>query len=132
MKSIHIFAGPSLGFLAVQANLFIGGSLRHFYSETIPYNESDIEDICKKFSAAYGYPSHANPEAPGQILEGGEDVCKPRWPVNLLRTAKGCTGTSEFGGKKRAGNYSSHHGHRYARFRDLMKVQIQGLLAATA
>ncbi len=25
-----------------------------------------------------------------------------------------------------------HHGHRYARFRGLMKVQMQGLLAATA
>lgn len=64
--------GPGHGFPAVQANLFIEGSLSHFYPETIPYNETGIEDICKKFSAAYGYPSHANPEAPGQILEGGE------------------------------------------------------------
>jgi len=64
--------GPGHGFPAVQANLFIEGSLSHYYPETIPYNETGIEDICKKFSAAYGYPSHANPEAPGQILEGGE------------------------------------------------------------
>ncbi|MCG9711334.1 phosphoketolase family protein [Shewanella insulae] len=64
--------GPGHGFPAVQANLFMEGSLSHFYPETIPYNETGIEDICKKFSAAYGYPSHANPEAPGQILEGGE------------------------------------------------------------
>lgn len=64
--------GPGHGFPAVQANLFLEGSLSHFYPETIPYNETGIEDICKKFSAAYGYPSHANPEAPGQILEGGE------------------------------------------------------------
>lgn len=62
--------GPGHGFPAVQANLFLEGSLSHFYPETIPYNETGIEDICKKFSAAYGYPSHANPEAPGQILEG--------------------------------------------------------------
>lgn len=66
--------GPGHGFPAVQANLFLEGSLSHFYPETIPYNETGIEDICKKFSAAYGYPSHANPEAPGQILEGGGEL----------------------------------------------------------
>ncbi|RLV61439.1 phosphoketolase family protein [Parashewanella curva] len=64
--------GPGHGFPAVQANLFIEGSLSHYYPDIIPYNEDGIVDICKKFSAAYGYPSHANPEAPGQILEGGE------------------------------------------------------------
>ncbi|WP_298771332.1 phosphoketolase family protein [uncultured Shewanella sp.] len=64
--------GPGHGFPAIQANLFLEGSLSHFYPERIPYNEKGVEDICKKFSAAYGYPSHANPEAPGQILEGGE------------------------------------------------------------
>ncbi|RYV01949.1 phosphoketolase [Shewanella sp. OPT22] len=64
--------GPGHGFPAVQANLFVEGSLSHFYPEVIPYNEDGLIDICNKFSAAYGYPSHANPEAPGQILEGGE------------------------------------------------------------
>lgn len=64
--------GPGHGFPAVQANLFIEGSLSHFYPETIPYDEAGMRNICEKFSAAYGYPSHANPEAPGQILEGGE------------------------------------------------------------
>ncbi len=64
--------GPGHGFPAVQANLFVEGSLSHYYPEIIPYNEDGLIDICNKFSAAYGYPSHANPEAPGQILEGGE------------------------------------------------------------
>ncbi|SDJ36576.1 xylulose-5-phosphate/fructose-6-phosphate phosphoketolase [Ferrimonas sediminum] len=64
--------GPGHGFPAVQANLFIEGSLSHFYPDTIPYKEAGMKQICEKFSAAYGYPSHANPEAPGQILEGGE------------------------------------------------------------
>ncbi|TKB53026.1 phosphoketolase family protein [Ferrimonas aestuarii] len=64
--------GPGHGFPAVQANLFIEGSLSHFYPDTIPYAEAGMKQICEKFSAAYGYPSHANPEAPGQILEGGE------------------------------------------------------------
>ncbi|MCG9695978.1 phosphoketolase family protein [Shewanella sp. Isolate11] len=71
-RSFLYLVGPGHGFPAVQANLFMEGSLSHFYPDTIPYNETGIEDICKKFSAAYGYPSHANPEAPGQILEGGE------------------------------------------------------------
>ncbi|MCL1079633.1 phosphoketolase family protein [Parashewanella spongiae] len=64
--------GPGHGFPAVQANLFVEGSLSHYYPDVIPYNEDGLIDICNKFSAAYGYPSHANPEAPGQILEGGE------------------------------------------------------------
>ncbi len=71
-RSFIYLVGPGHGFPAVQANLFVEGSLSHFYPEVIPYNEDGLIDICNKFSAAYGYPSHANPEAPGQILEGGE------------------------------------------------------------
>lgn len=71
-RSFVYLVGPGHGFPAVQANLFMEGSLSHYYPDIIPYNEDGITDICQKFSAAYGYPSHANPEAPGQILEGGE------------------------------------------------------------
>ena len=67
-RSFVYLVGPGHGFPAVQANLFMEGSLSHYYPETIPYNEAGITDICQKFSAAYGYPSHATPEAPGQIL----------------------------------------------------------------
>ncbi len=64
--------GPGHGFPALQSNLFIEGSLTHYYPKTIPYNEKGLREICSKFSAPYGYPSHANPAAPGAILEGGE------------------------------------------------------------
>ena len=64
--------GPGHGFPAIQANLFLEKSLSKFYPEKIPYNEKGIEEICKNFSAPYGYPSHSNPAAPGAILEGGE------------------------------------------------------------
>lgn len=64
--------GPGHGFPAMQANLFVEKSLTHFYPEKIPYNEKGIVEICSKFSAPYGYPSHSNPAAPGAILEGGE------------------------------------------------------------
>jgi len=56
--------GPGHGFPAMQANLFVEGSLTHFYPKTIPYNQKGLNDICSKFSAPYGYPSHSNPGAP--------------------------------------------------------------------
>ena len=64
--------GPGHGFPAIQANLFVEKSLTKYYPEKIPYNRAGVEEICSKFSAPYGYPSHSNPAAPGAILEGGE------------------------------------------------------------
>lgn len=64
--------GPGHGFPAIQANLFVEKSLSHFYPKKIPYTKDGIKEICEKFSAPYGYPSHSNPAAPGAILEGGE------------------------------------------------------------
>ncbi len=64
--------GPGHGFPAIQANLFVEKSLTKYYPEKIPYNRIGVEEICSKFSAPYGYPSHSNPAAPGAILEGGE------------------------------------------------------------
>lgn len=63
--------GPGHGFPALQANLFIEGSLSKVYKQ-IPYNKKGLEEIIGKFSWPYGYPSHSNPGAPGVILEGGE------------------------------------------------------------
>lgn len=64
--------GPGHGFPAFQANLFIEGSLTHYYPEQIPYTRDGFAEVVRKFSMPYGYPSHLNPEAPGVILEGGE------------------------------------------------------------
>ncbi len=63
--------GPGHGFPAVQANLFIEGTLSA-YDDRVPYNTEGIAHIAKRFSWPYGYPSHSNPEAPGVVLEGGE------------------------------------------------------------
>jgi xylulose-5-phosphate/fructose-6-phosphate phosphoketolase len=63
--------GPGHGFPAIQANLFLEGTLSKYY-DWIPRNASGIELMTKKFSWPYGFPSHSNPEAPGVILEGGE------------------------------------------------------------
>ena len=63
--------GPGHGFPAVQANLFMEGSLSKYYPE-VPRTSDGIEHMAKNFSWPYGFPSHSNPEAPGVILEGGE------------------------------------------------------------
>lgn len=63
--------GPGHGFPAVQANLFLEGSLSKYYPE-VPRTKDGISHMAKNFSWPYGFPSHSNPEAPGVILEGGE------------------------------------------------------------
>ncbi len=63
--------GPGHGFPALQANLFLEGSLTQFYPQ-VKQDLSGIAEISKKFSWPYGFPSHSNPTAPGVILEGGE------------------------------------------------------------
>ena len=63
--------GPGHGFPALQANLFLEGTLEKYYPLAMK-NENGISYISKNFSWPYGFPSHSNPEAPGVILEGGE------------------------------------------------------------
>ncbi len=63
--------GPGHGFPALQANLFIEGTLSKFYPKA-RQTENGIKHLCKNFSWPYGFPSHSNPGAPGVILEGGE------------------------------------------------------------
>lgn len=63
--------GPGHGFPAVQANLFLEGSLST-YDERVPRNKDGISFMARQFSWPYGFPSHSNPTAPGVILEGGE------------------------------------------------------------
>lgn len=63
--------GPGHGFPAIQANLFLEGTLSKYY-DTVPRTTYGIQEMTAKFSWPYGFPSHSNPEAPGVILEGGE------------------------------------------------------------
>jgi xylulose-5-phosphate/fructose-6-phosphate phosphoketolase len=63
--------GPGHGFPALQANLFLEGTLERYYSQA-KHNLDGIGHICRNFSWPYGYPSHSNPGTPGVILEGGE------------------------------------------------------------
>lgn len=63
--------GPGHGFPAIQANLFLEGTLSKYYEE-VPRTTTGIGYMAKQFSWPYGFPSHSNPGAPGVILEGGE------------------------------------------------------------
>ncbi len=63
--------GPGHGFPAIQANVFLEGTLGKYYKEA-QKDESGIAYITKNFSWPYGFPSHSSPVTPGVILEGGE------------------------------------------------------------
>lgn len=63
--------GPGHAFPALQANLFMEGTLSKYYPE-VHQNLEGVAHICRQFSWPYGFPSHSNPGTPGVILEGGE------------------------------------------------------------
>ena len=69
--SMIFILGPGHGFPALQANLFLEGTLSKYYPE-ITFDSQGIANLAKKFSWPYGFPSHSNPGAPGVIVEGGE------------------------------------------------------------
>ena len=63
--------GTGHAFPALQANLFLEESLRAVDKKASLDNDG-IGYIVKQFSWPYGFPSHASPDSPGVILEGGE------------------------------------------------------------
>ena len=70
LKAIFI-AGPGHGGPAVVANTYLEGT----YSELYPHigqNEEGLHRLFRQFSFPGGIPSHAAPETPGSINEGGE------------------------------------------------------------
>lgn len=70
LNAIYI-AGPGHGGPGVVANTYLEGT----YSETYPeisQNVDGLRRLFKQFSFPDGIPSHASPETPGSIHEGGE------------------------------------------------------------
>lgn len=70
-KDFIFVLGPGHGFPALQANLFLEGSLEKYYPQATR-DFDGLKFITKNFSWPYGFPSHSNPGTPGVILEGGE------------------------------------------------------------
>ncbi len=71
-KQSSIFVlGPGHGMGGLQANLFMEGTLEMYYPKASRTAEG-IGYISKRYTWPYGFSSHASPESPGLILEGGE------------------------------------------------------------
>ncbi|MHB8432313.1 MAG: phosphoketolase family protein [Candidatus Tyrphobacter sp.] len=64
-------AGPGHGGPAVVANTYLEGTYSEIYSE-ISLDAEGMRRLFKQFSFPGGIPSHASPETPGSINEGGE------------------------------------------------------------
>jgi xylulose-5-phosphate/fructose-6-phosphate phosphoketolase len=70
LNMIYI-CGPGHGGQAPVSNVYLEGSYSEFYPE-ITEDEEGIRKLCKQFSFPGGIGSHATPETPGSINEGGE------------------------------------------------------------
>ena len=64
-------SGPGHGGPAVVANTYLEGSYTEIYPD-ISQDEVGLQKLFKQFSFPGGIPSHASPECPGSIHEGGE------------------------------------------------------------
>ncbi|MFZ6686238.1 phosphoketolase family protein [Undibacterium sp. SXout11W] len=64
-------AGPGHGGPAVVANTYLEGTYSEIYPE-ISQDEAGLQKLFLQFSFPGGIPSHASPECPGSIHEGGE------------------------------------------------------------
>jgi xylulose-5-phosphate/fructose-6-phosphate phosphoketolase len=68
---MFLVTGPGHGAPANLANLYLEGSITHFYPElTLDYE--GLEKFVRSFSWPGGFPSHLYPGVPGTIHEGGE------------------------------------------------------------
>jgi xylulose-5-phosphate/fructose-6-phosphate phosphoketolase len=64
-------SGPGHGGPAVVANTYLEGTYSEIYPE-VSEDEDGLRRLFRQFSFPGGIPSHASPECPGSIHEGGE------------------------------------------------------------
>jgi xylulose-5-phosphate/fructose-6-phosphate phosphoketolase len=69
--NILFMCGPGHGAPAFLANVYLEGTYSEVYPE-ITQDEKGLKKFFKQFSFPGGIPSHAAPETPGSIHEGGE------------------------------------------------------------
>ena len=70
LNAIYV-AGPGHGGPGMVANTYLEGTYSEFYSN-ITQDEEGMQKLFLQFSYPGGIPSHAAPETPGSIHEGGE------------------------------------------------------------
>ncbi len=63
--------GPGHGGPGIVANTYLEGTYTELYTD-IQQNEEGLRKLFKQFSFPGGIPSHASPDTPGSIHEGGE------------------------------------------------------------
>ena len=64
-------SGPGHGGNSLISNTYLEGTYSEVYPD-ITMDEKGLKKLFKQFSFPYGVPSHAAPETPGSIHEGGE------------------------------------------------------------
>src|SRR5487761_375802 len=64
-------SGPGHGGPAVVGNTYLEGTYSEIYPN-VSQDETGLQKLFKQFSFPGGIPSHASPECPGSIHEGGE------------------------------------------------------------
>ena len=69
--SMIYICGPGHGGPAMVANTYLEGTFSELYSH-VPEDEEGMKQLFKQFSFPGGVPSHAAPDVPGSIHEGGE------------------------------------------------------------
>lgn len=69
--NMFFIQGPGHGGQVMVSNAYLDGSYTEFYPE-ITEDEEGMQKLCKQFSYPRGIGSHAAPETPGSIHEGGE------------------------------------------------------------
>ena len=72
-RSLHVVyvTGPGHGGPGIVANTYLEGTYTELYPD-VDWSEEGIRRLFNQFSWPYGIPSHAAPETPGSINEGGE------------------------------------------------------------
>jgi xylulose-5-phosphate/fructose-6-phosphate phosphoketolase len=70
-REILYICGPGHGGPAMNANAWLDGTWTELYPKITP-DLDGLREFCKQFSFPGGIPSHAAPETPGSINEGGE------------------------------------------------------------
>lgn len=68
---MFLVTGPGHGAPANLANLYLEGSLQHFYPR-LSLDEAGLTELVRRFSWPGGFPSHLAPAIPGTVHEGGE------------------------------------------------------------
>ncbi len=69
--NMFFVAGPGHGGPAVVANTYLEGTYSEVYPD-VSQDEKGLQKLFKQFSFPGGIPSHAAPQTPGSIHEGGE------------------------------------------------------------